>query len=300
VSGLSELLTGLYLSFVSGISYGLIISLLSSGLSLIYGVMRIINTAHGSFYVFGAFVAFLAAAEAHLDPVISILVGVSLGALIGMASFSILPSRLRFVSDPDATTVAFMLLAGIGIVLQQGIFYYGKGIPLGVPSITAYVILLPGGAYISGQTAISMLIAVIAYAALIIFLGRTKIGKGIRAYSQDRESAIGLGVNARTVTYITFMIGAALAALSGSLLASIYSVSSSSGWDELVIAFVIITLGGVGSIFGSVVAGLIYGVIYSTIAFYYPALSLAVVALAVYLVIVIRPTGLFGEVIERV
>lgn len=297
---ISDALYGIYASLVSGISYGLIISLLAAGLSIIYGVMGTVNIAHGAFYMLGGLVAFLGSSFLHLNPIFSIVISVIAIFALGMLLLPALaPSRMWVTSNNEEQSAMMILLAGAAIIIQQVSFLFYGTYTFAVPSIIAGSILLPDSVYISNQVAIAMVISLCSYLVIFLFLRRTKLGLGIRAYSQNKEVAESLGVAGAKVSLLTFSIGVTLAALAGALLASIYSFNTGTGWDELITAFVIVTFGGIGSLAGSLVASLIYGIIYSILQFYYPSLSFVIVILVIYLLILVRPTGLFGRIVER-
>jgi branched-chain amino acid transport system permease protein len=291
---------GLYLSLISGISYGLIISLLAGGLSLIYGVMNNVNTSHGAFYMMGGFLTFFAVSSLHLPIVASVVFAFAAAFVVGLAFlYALIPKKMWVSSDPDSQNIVMILFLALAQVLQQGAFIVYGGGSLAVPRIFFGSILAPGGVFISYQTLISIAISLLCYAGLFLFLRDTKIGKAIRAFSQDRELAEAMGVRVSTIALMSFGLGVSLAALSGSLLSSIYSITASTGWNELVIAFVIVTFGGIGSISGSFLGGLVYGIIYSITQYFFPAYSFIIALVLIYVVLVNKPTGILGEIIER-
>jgi len=293
-------LLGLYLSLVSGIGYGLIISLLAGGLSLIYGVMNNVNTSHGAFYMMGGFLTFFAVSTLHLPIVVSVVFAFAAAFVIGLLFlYGLIPKKMWVSKDPDSQNIVMILFLALAQVLQQGAFIVYGGGSVQVPRIAFGTIALPGGVFISYQTLISIGISLFCYAGLFFFLRDTKIGKAIRAFSQDRELAEAMGVRVSTIALMSFGLGVSLAALSGSLLSSIYSINASTGWNELVIAFVIVTFGGIGSVSGSFLGGLFYGIVYSITQYYLPAYSFVIALVLIYIVLVNKPTGILGEIIER-
>jgi branched-chain amino acid transport system permease protein len=293
-------LQGLYLSLVSGISYGLIISLLAGGLSLIYGVMNNVNTSHGAFYMMGGFLTFFAVSSLHLPIIVSIIFAFAAAFGLGLVFlYALIPKNMWVSSDPDAQNIVMILFLALAQVLQQGAFILYGGGSIAVPRILFGNIAAPGNVFISYQTVISIAISLLSYLGLFIFLRDTKIGRAIRAFSQDRELAESMGVRVSTIALMSFGLGVSLAALSGSLLSSIYSITASTGWNELVIAFVIVTFGGIGSISGSFLGGLVYGIVYSITQYFLPAYSFVVALVLIYIVLVLKPTGILGEIIER-
>ncbi len=294
------MLSGLYVSVVSGLIYGIILSLLASGLSLIYGVMNSINTAHGAFYMLGGFLAFLGSATLRLSPALAILFAFVAALLLGVVTLTVGVRRSIWVTNqPSEQNVVLMELLAIAFIAEEAVFLLFGGSSVSIPSITFGNFLLPGDVYISYQETIAVAICIASYVGLYLFLFHTRIGRAIRAFAEDRELAEGLGVNVTMIALLTYGIGVALAALTGSLLGSIYSVTSESGWNELVIAFVIVTFGGIGSLEGTVIAGLIYGVVYSILEYNYPSLSFVLTLLFIYVILVTRPRGILGVVVER-
>jgi branched-chain amino acid transport system permease protein len=293
-------LFGLYLSLISGVSYGLIISLLAGGLSLIYGVMNNVNTSHGAFYMVGGFLTFFGISYLHLPIVISIVFAFVAAFVLGLFFlFVLIPRKMWVSSDPDAQNTVMILFLALAYVLQQGVFIVYGGGSIGVPVIVFGNIIAPGGVYIQYQTIIAIAISLLCYVGLFLFLRDTRIGKAIRAFCQDRELAEAMGVRVATIALMSFGLGVSLAALSGSLLSSIYSITAATGWTELMIAFVIVTFGGIGSISGSFIGGLVFGIVYAITQYFLPAYSFLIALILIYIVIVIKPTGILGEIIER-
>lgn len=295
-----SVLFGLYLSIISGLSYGLIISLLAGGLSLIYGVMNNVNTSHGAFYMLGGFLTFFAVSSLHLPIVLSIVFAFSAAFALGVFFlFVLIPKQMWVSSNPDAQNTVMIIFLALAQVLQQGTFIVYGGGSVAVPRISFGNIIAPGGVYIPYQTIIAIAISLLCYVGLFLFLRDTKIGKAIRAFSQDRELAEAMGVRVSTIALMSFGLGVSLAALSGSLLSSIYSITAATGWNELVIAFVIVTFGGIGSISGSFIGGIVYGIVYAITQYYLPAYSFVIALVLIYIVLVNKPTGILGEIIER-
>lgn len=276
------------------------ISLLAGGLSLIYGVMNNVNTSHGAFYMMGGFITFFAVSALHLPIVVSVLFAFVASFVIGLAFlYALIPKRMWVSSDPDSQNIVMILFLALAQVLQQGAFIVFGGGSVAVPTLVFGNVAVPGGVFISYQTLIAVAISICSYVSLFLFLKYAKMGKAIRAFSQDRELAEAVGVRVSTIALLSFGLGVSMAALSGSLLSSIYSVTAATGWNELVIAFVIVTFGGIGSISGSFIGGLTYGVVYSITQYYLPAYSFVIALVLIYAVLVIKPTGILGEIIER-
>ena len=294
------MLEGLYLSIVAGLVYGLTISLMGIGLSLIYGIMANVNVSHGTFYMLAAYAAFGGAFVLKFSPVLASTFGVALTVLVGVAAFVIIvPRKIRVTTDPDSQNRVAILLLGFAVISQQAIFLVFGGTTIPVAQLATGTIFLPGGAFISYQQLISSIIAVGVYGALYAFMFRTKMGRATRAFSQDRETAEAMGVNVSLLAAVIFGIGTGLAALSGVLLGAQYSVNPGTGWDQLMVAFVIVTLGGIGSLTGTMLAGLIYGTVFQVAQYFVPQFSFVAVVLSIYILIIVKPSGLMSKVVER-
>ena len=210
-----------------------------------------------------------------------------------------IPRRMWVTSESNEQSAVMIMFAALAIIIQQVVSIFYGGSTFVVRSLLIGYIHLPGNLYVTNNVLLAVVITLAVYSTLYLFLRHTMLGMGMRAYAQDKESAESLGINGRTISLITFATGVAMAALAGCLLAAIYSINSGTGWDELITAFVIVTFGGIGSIMGSLLGGLIYGIIYSVMQYFYPELSFVLVLLIIYVVIIIRPTGLLGQVVER-
>ena len=281
-------------------TYGVIISLLAVGLSLIYGVMGTVNTSHGAFYMVGGALAFASSSLLKLPAVFSIVLSVMGVFALGVAAMTIfIPRRMWVTSESNEQSAVMIMFAALAIIIQQVVSILYGGSTFVVRSLLSGYIQLPGNLYVTNNVLLAVIITLAVYSTLYLFLRHTMLGMGMRAYAQDKESAESLGINGRTISLITFATGVAMAALAGCLLAAIYSINSGTGWDELITAFVIVTFGGIGSIMGSLLGGLIYGIIYSVMQYFYPELSFVLVLLIIYIVVIIKPTGLLGQVVER-
>lgn len=291
---------GIYISIGTGLGYGLIISLLAAGMSLIYGVTNNVDTAHGSFYLLGALFAFVAADIFHTPAAAAIVVGFLVVFAIGGGVFGsrLVPKKMWVISNSEDQNVVLMILLGFAIIMEYLTFIVFGGVSVSIPSIFFGAVSI-GPIFLSYQYLFAISVSILSYVFLLWLLYRSKLGKAIRAFSQDRHLAEAVGVNVDLIAILTFAIGCSLAAITGTMLGSIYAITSASGWDELITAFIIVTFGGVGSIFGSLIAGVIYGIIYQLLQFYYPSLSFIITLLFIYIIMVLRPKGLFGEIIER-
>jgi len=283
---------------LSGLEYGLILGLMAAGLSLIYGVMGNVNTAHGTFYMLGGFLLFLFSVALGLPVPAAISVAVIASFALGMAVIFVLPANLRIAASADDANLIMIAMLMLAIAVEYLLDMLTGGTTLPVPSLAVGAIVISHVAF-TYQGIIAAVISAAVYAALAAFLRCSRIGKAIRAYAQNRELAEALGVEGSRVVALAFGIGVALAALSGVLLTPIYGVNSSSGWDMLVIAFVIVTLGGLGSLYGSLMGGVIYGIGYSLLSYYVPNYTYIILLAVIYVIIILKPTGIMGEIVEK-
>lgn len=285
------------LAILDGLSYAALVFLVSVGLSLIFGVLRIVNVAHGSLYAYGAYTAAtIGLAVAKISPwltfpallVASVLVGVIIGGL--MERFLLRPVYGREeVLQLLITFAVFMIMDN----LQRLIW--------GVQPIFAAdpVKLLPnvsvlGVNYTSYQVILLPLVALATLLGLRYFLRHTLAGAVILAVTEDREAATAIGIDARKVFLVTFMIGASLAALGGALASPTTSLVPGMGTDMIVLSFAVAATAGLGQIEGAAVTALAIGLARAFIIYIQPEFEVLVPYLIMVLVLLVRPMGLFG------
>ena len=285
------------LAICDGLSYAALVFLVSVGLSLIFGVLRIVNVAHGSLYAYGAYTAAtLSLLVTPISPwltfpallVASVLVGTIVGGL--MERFLLRPVyHLEEVLQLLITFAVFMIMDN----LQRMIW--------GVQPIFAAepVKLLPnisilGVNYTSYQVLVLPLVAVITLFGLRYFLRYPLAGAIIMAVTEDREAATSIGIDAKRVFLVTFIIGASLAALGGALASPTTSLVPGMGTDMIVLSFAVAATAGLGQIEGAAVTALMIGLARAFIIYIQPELEVLVPYLIMMIVLLIRPMGLFG------
>ena len=277
---------------VVGLMLGGIYGLVSIGLNLIFGVIRIVNFAHGELVMLGMYGAYLAYAVLGLDPYISALVVAPALFLVGMILY-------RLVLQPLQNESAMQIFATFGllIILQNVVLAITRGEGYSVPSKVASVTLGLGEVRVTASRLIIFAAVTATAIALHLFLKHTLTGKSIRAVTQDRQSARLMGINVERTFTITFGIGAGLAGLAGVLLSPIYTLSPGIGGNFVLAAFAVVVLGGLGSVAGAYVGGLIVGLVEAFAGYYIdPELKQAIWFLIFLAVLIVRPTGLFGQV----
>ena len=294
---------------LNGIQFGFMLFLMSAGLTLIFGVMGLINLAHGSFFMIGAFSAsFVAGLTGNFF--LAILASLIFAALIGiMVEFSII-RKLYERDHLDQVLATFALI----LIFSEATRYIFGAFPLflDIPNILQGNILLPGEIVYSKYRLIIIIIGLFIAVGLYFLINRTLLGIQIKAGQNDRQMIRVLGINISRLYTIVFAMGAALAGLAGALIGAIQSVEVGMGEPVLILAFVVIVIGGIGSIKGALIGALLIGVLDTMARLFLPiffelimetsqALSLgsSLASMSAYLlmalVLIFRPTGLFGK-----
>lgn len=276
---------------INGLSTGLLIFLLASGLTLIFGLMSVLNFAHGGFFVWGAFVwVWLFSATGNFF--ISVVGAIGIGMLIG---FIFEKTLIRPVYGNHIRQL-LVTLGGMLVLVELIRMIWGSNpIRAGLPVWLDGSIQL-GGVVLIKYRLFVILVGLIIYGLIMLLLKKTKIGMIIRAGVDNREMVQALGINIKSVFSMVFILGAGIAALGGTLLAP-YSgiIFADMGLQYAILAFIVVIIGGLGSVRGAALASIIVGLAGAFTAFYYPDLSLAVNMLLLIFVLLLRPKGLFGE-----
>ncbi len=293
---------------LNGIQFGLMLFLLAAGLTLVFGVMDLINLAHGSLYMLGAYLtAALVGALGGFWPALA--AGVTLTALMGMALELTLLRRLyaRDHLTQVLATFALILIANETVAIMWG----RAPVSLSVPAPLAGPVELFPGFFYPAYRLVIIASGLAVAAGLWLLVRRTRLGMWVRAGASNRDMARAMGVDIRTVFTVVFGIGAALAALAGALLGPLLAVQTGMGESILILAFVVVVIGGIGSVRGAFVGALLVGVIDTCGRALLPivlrqafdrevaaSLGPALAAIAVYVLMAIvlaaRPQGLFG------
>lgn len=250
----------LYQALLNGLLIGGVYALISIGLTLVFGVMDIINFAQGEFLMLGMFLAYFAYALLGLDPLLSA-VGVGLVIfLLGLVLERIMIEPI--VSAPPLAQV--FATVGLGIVLSNGAATaFGTEFHSVRTAYQSVSLSLPGGAHLPGPFVLAFLFAAAMTAALYAFLNLTDVGRAMRATSQNRMSATLVGINPRTMYMLAFGIGVGLAALAGAVVLPYTVVNPAVGSQYVLIMYTVVVLGGLGSVRGASLAGLFIGVVQS-------------------------------------
>lgn len=280
------LLQGLAIGVLTGILYVLV----ALGLTLIYGILHIVNFAHGEIYMLGAMAVF------YLHAVAGVPLGPTLLAIVVLALvLGLLIERGIFRSLRGQWLQLVVASVGISLVIQSiGWIVFGiqeKTVPSYLPGIVQVM-----GVRLPRERLLAAGVALVLVAALYVLVYRTKVGMAMRAIEEDEETARMLGVNANRVAALSVALGFILAAVAGVFVAPIYSLNPGMGLEPILMSFLIIIVGGLGSITGTVLAGLLVGVIQSVGAVLFGAEAAYGIVFAVMIaVLVVRPAGLLGH-----
>ncbi|MDX1320090.1 MAG: branched-chain amino acid ABC transporter permease [Oceanospirillum sp.] len=275
-----------------GLINGSFYALLSLGLAIIFGLLNIINFAHGAQYMLGAFVAWLGLKFLGVNYWVSLLLAPLIVAAIGIA---IEKTMLRRLYKEDHL-YGLLLTFGLALIIEGSFthFFGVSGQPYSAPE------LLQGGNNL-GFMFLPTYRAWIIVASLVICFGtwymieRTKLGAYLRAGTENPQLLQAFGINVPLLITLTYGYGVALAAFAGVLAAPIYSVSPVMGSNLLIVVFAVVVIGGMGSIFGAIVTGLMMGLIEGLTKVFYPEASTTVIFLVMIIVLLVRPAGLFGK-----
>ena len=281
------------LATLEGLLQAAVLTLTALGLSLVFGVMRIVNVAHGEFYMLGAVVAWWVSSMIGLHPAVGFFAALIISPLVvgavALAGERLILKRLNY--DPESTIVATI---GMLYIIQQTVLLtYGPDArPVAAPFY--YRIQLPWFGY-SGYNLFVIAAAAILLLAVWYVLSRTRLGLIMRATQYDRETAQAFGIPIERVYAFVFAAGAMLAAIGAVLIVPIRQAHYLMGLDPLLLSFIVVIIGGLGSLRGTVVAALLIGLSDGIISvFFSPTLAKMISTLLVALVLVFKPEGLFG------
>jgi branched-chain amino acid transport system permease protein len=275
----------------TGLLNGGIYSLVAVGLTLIFGVMRIINFAHGSLMMVGMYVSYWLFVLWGVDPYLSLIASAAVLFVVGLAIQAILISPVLEAPEHDQ----LLLTLGISLVVENLALFLWKADPrtLTVPYLA--VAPMVGGIMVSSPRVIAFVVSLGLTALLYVFLKRSDLGKAIRAVAQDREGALTVGIDIRRIYALAFGIGCACVGAAGSLVVPFYAVEPYVGGVFVITAFVVVVLGGMGNVAGALLAALIVGIAESVAAVFIPAAMKQIVMYTIFVVVLLfRPQGLFS------
>ena len=274
---------------------GGIYALIAVGLSLQYGVGRVLNVSHGEFIMLGAFATWSLYTVFGISPLISLVICGPAMFIIGFFVHRTLFQYLRGTSESMGAFADSSLLASFGLlfIIQNVALLIWKADIRGYSYLESSVSIL--GAMFAANRLAALLFAVVISLAFYSFLTRTRLGKAIRAAAEDPETAQAMGVNIHRVLAVCFGLGALMAGFAGVLISMIYEMRPTMGLEYTIIAIIVVVLGGLGSITGSLIGGFILGLIGSIVTYIDAGLSLIAYYVIFILLLLIRPTGIFGK-----
>ena len=280
---------------ITGLLLGGIYALIAVGLSLQYGVARVLNISHGEFIMIGAFGTLMLYTMLDINPIITLAMCSPVLFLIGFFLHKTLFRSLMASSESADIFEGRSLLASFGllfIIQNIAILTWGA-------DIKSYSFLNTGvnlvGTIQPANRLVTLLFAVAISVAFYLFLAFTRMGKAIRAAAQDPRTAGLMGVNINKVLALCFGFGALMAGFAGGLLSMCYPITATMGMEYAIIAIIVVVLGGLGSIAGSFIGGFILGIIGSIVTYIEPGLSLVAYYAIFTVLLLVRPTGILGK-----
>lgn len=287
-------------SLVNGLSLGSIYAIIALGYTMVYGIAKMLNFAHGDFIMVGCYLIFTVVSTWHLSPVLAIILSILLCTLLGVTTERIAYRPLRHAESPLAVLITAI---GVSYFLENAALLIFGADTKSFTSVIAWqgITLFDGALRIQGVTVVTILTSAVVLLALQLFIRRTRSGQAMLAVAQDQEAATLMGIDAGKTISLTFAIGSGLAAVAGALLASAYpSLTPYTGAMPGIKAFVAAVLGGIGSIPGAMIGGLMLGVVEILSRTYISSqLSDAIVFGILVVVLLVKPTGLFGKITQE-
>lgn len=287
------MLTNILEQLMNGLRTGSIYALIALGYTMVYGIAKMINFAHGDIIMVGAYALYTLIAILKLPPALAVILTVILCSVLGIVIEKIAYKPLR-----KAPSLAVLITAiGMSYLLQNLALLIFKANPIAFASIINVPSVSIAGVTISGITIVTLIVSIISMIILTLFINKTKAGKAMLAVSEDRGAASLMGINVNRTISMTFAIGSALAAIAGILFISQYkSLEPTMGALPGIKAFVAAVLGGIGSIPGAMLGGVLLGIIESVAKAYISAeLSEAIVFGMLVVVLLVKPSGLLGK-----
>ena len=284
---------------VNGISLGSVYSIIALGYTMVYGIAKMLNFAHGDVIMVGGYVTFTVMSTMGLNPILAVLISILFCTILGITIERIAYKPLR-----KASSLAVLITAiGVSYLLQNiALLIFGANTKSFTSVISVPALKLADGRLtISGEALVTIPVCIIIMIALTTFVKKSKTGRGMVAVSEDKDAAVLMGVNVNKTIATTFAIGSALAAIASVLMFSAYpSLTSTSGAMPGIKAFVAAVFGGIGSIPGAMIGGILLGVIEILGRAYISSqLADAIVFLILILVLLIKPTGILGKKIHE-
>lgn len=282
---------------INGISLGSVYAIIALGYTMVYGIAKMLNFAHGDVIMVGGYMAFCATSYLGWPAFPSILFSVFVCTILGMVIEKLAYKPLR-----NATSLAVLITAiGVSYFLQNAALLIWTSNPKAFPNLVSFPGITIGNAQVSSVALVTIIACIVIMVALTLFTSKTKMGKAMRAVSEDKGAAQLMGINVNGTISLTFAIGSGLAAIAGVLLCSAYpTLMPTTGSMPGIKAFTAAVFGGIGSIPGAMLGGILLGIIeiYAK-AYISTQLSDAIVFAVLIIVLIVKPTGLLGKKIKE-
>jgi len=279
-------------AITSGILMGLIFSLIALGLTIIFGVMNIVNFAHGEFLMVGMYIAYWCNVLIGLDPLFGLPFSIAAGILLGLASYYLL---VRYLLRGPMIAQLFGTFGLMLFIRYLALFIWGPnfrtvshGLLMGKSMLLGNVVVL------DLSKVVPAIVSIIAFFIVSYVINNTKVGKALQATALDAEAASYMGIYADRMNALAWAIGGGTVGLAGGLMVNFWYITPEVGLLFVMIAFATVALGGFGSIKGAFYAGVIIGVIETLVGVKAPSFKFTIVYAAYFIIVVFRPQGLFG------
>ncbi|MGI6265311.1 MAG: branched-chain amino acid ABC transporter permease [Acutalibacteraceae bacterium] len=284
---------------INGLSLGSVYAIIALGYTMVYGIAKMLNFAHGDVIMVGAYIAYVSMVSLGLPSLVAVFLAMVVCTFLG-----IVIERLAYKPLRQASSLAVLITAiGVSYFLQNAALLIWKSDPKTFSSIVHFgsLSLFDGQLIITAESIVTILVSVLIMVGLTLFTKKSKIGKAMRAVSEDKGAAELMGINVNVTISVTFAIGSALAAIAGALLCSAYPILvPTTGSMPGIKAFTAAVFGGIGSIPGAMVGGLLLGLIeIFSKAYVSMELSDAIVFAVLIVVLLVKPTGLLGKKISE-
>ena len=286
-------------NFINGLGLGSIYAIIALGYTMVYGIAKMLNFAHGDVIMVGAYVSFVSITSLGTPPLLALVMAMAVCTILGVVI-----ERLAYRPLRASASLAVLITAiGVSYLLQNAALLIWTSNTKVYPSIVSFapLHLFGGKLTITGEMLISVLTCIVIMVGLTLFTGKTKTGKAMRAVSENRDAAELMGISVNRTIAITFAIGSALAAVAGVLFCSTYPVLNPTvGSIPGIKAFTAAVLGGIGSIPGTLVGGLLLGIIeIFGRAYISQELSNAIVFAVLIIILLVKPNGLLGKKVNE-
>ena len=283
-------------NLINGISLGSVYAIIALGYTMVYGIAKMLNFAHGDIIMVGAYVCFFATGQFGLPPIAGVLLAMVVCTILGMVI-----ERLAYKPLRQAPSLAVLITAiGVSYFLQNSALLLWKSDPKVFTSVVPGGSLTLGSVNITYVSLVTVLSCVVIMLVLSFFTGHTKMGKAMRACSEDKAAAQLMGIDVNRTISMTFAIGSALAAVAGVLLCSTYpTLMPTTGSLPGIKAFTAAVFGGIGSIPGAMLGGILLGIIEIFAKAFNTNISDAVVFAVLIVVLLVKPSGLLGKTVRE-